>query len=141
MASTKEYREANREKINAYWTKYREANREKINAAEKLRREANPKRVRSYSEATREKINTTQKKYREANREKINARSKAWREANPERFNDLRNEWNKLHIDRVTKSKVKSELKRQLGFLPADDLINSLAMLRKIKATIKELSK
>jgi len=97
--------------------------------------------TKEYLEANREKINAYWTKYREANREKINARSKAWREANPERFNDSRNEWNKLHIDRVTKSKVKSELKRQLGFLPADDLINSLAMLRKVKATIKELSK
>lgn len=82
----KEYREANRDKITAYyaanWDKkaeyrseYNAANRERINAKQAV-----------YNEANREQINAKQAVYNAANREQIKARRAEWRAANREQL-------------------------------------------------------
>lgn len=83
----KEYREANRDKITAYYaanrdkkaayrSEYNAANREQLNAKQAV-----------YNEANREQINARQNVYYTANREQINARRAEWRAANREQIN------------------------------------------------------
>lgn len=68
----KEYREANRDKITAYYA----ANRDKKAAYRS-----------EYNAANREQLNAKQKVYNAANREQINARRAEWRAANREQIN------------------------------------------------------
>ena len=72
-ARSKQYHEANKDKIR----KYREANKDKINA-----------RTRAfYASEGGKKIKEYNKKYREENREKFRASSSKWQKANPNKKN------------------------------------------------------
>jgi len=103
-AYQKAYREANKEKIKAYYQAnqerilthkkaYREANKEKISlqrkASDRAYREANKEKIslhkKAYYQANKEKINATAKVYREVNKEKIRADNKAWYQKNREK--------------------------------------------------------
>jgi len=76
----KVYKEANKDKLNAYardYNKaYREANKEEVKAKQKV-----------YYEANKDKLNANNKAYIEANKDKVKAKQKAYREANKDKRN------------------------------------------------------
>jgi|UniRef100_A0A6C0AHJ2 ketosteroid isomerase-like protein len=69
-----EYREANRDKINARGKEWREANRDKNLERHSKFYEEHKEDWKTYYQANRERILSQRKTYREANKEEINAR-------------------------------------------------------------------
>ncbi len=67
---------------------YRAANREKINASSKAWSEANP-----------DKVIAIKKKYRDANQDKIRAAAKAYRDLNHDKCIEINRKWRKEHPD------------------------------------------
>jgi len=82
----KEWRQDNKEELDAKKKAYREANKATINARHKVWREANKEelvvRNKVYNKANKEAISARKKVYNKANKEAISARMKAYREWN-----------------------------------------------------------
>lgn len=89
---SKDYYEANKEKIAEYQKSYREANGEKIAEGRKAWYEANKEKVleyhKSYRKSNKGKYAAKNKAYREANKGKIAKRQKAFRYANRDYIHD-----------------------------------------------------
>ena len=85
-------KEAARAYQKAYSKDYREANKEKIAAKKKAWYEANKEKIavrkKAYYQANREEIIAYQKDYYQANKEKFTVRKKVWRKANKEKINE-----------------------------------------------------
>jgi hypothetical protein len=108
LRTTKEYYEANKNKIK----EYREANKDKM----KEYREANKDKIalkkKEYNEVNKDEINEKQKKYNEANKEKIALKKKEYREANKEKIKEYREankdkmkEYREANKDKIKKLK------------------------------------
>lgn len=97
-----EYREANREKVNAGTASWRERNREKSRAASARWAANNPERVKRNMAA-----------YREANKEHIKQKQKSWREANADHIRDVDRARRKArpHIHRAKKQRRRAAQK------------------------------
>ena len=87
---TKQYYEANKERIAERLKRHYEANKEKIAEYKKQYREANKEKIaeyhKQYREANKEKLAERHKQYREANKEKLAERKKQYYGANKEKY-------------------------------------------------------
>ena len=81
IENKRKYREANRDKIRASSKEYTEANKERI----KQYTEANKERIKQYTEANKERIKTKKQEYLETNKDKIAEKAKKWYELNKEK--------------------------------------------------------
>lgn len=84
----------NSEKIKAYSRQYREANREKVKESEEIRRIKNKERIkesqRAYRERNKEKIREKRLARYEENKERERQRVARYRSENPEKITDYR---------------------------------------------------
>jgi len=103
----KAYREANKEKRNAYNKAYRESNKEKLAKRDKAYRESNKekiaKRDKAYYEANKEKLAKKKKAYYEANKDKFLERSQAYYEANKEKRNAYNKAYRESNKEKIAK--------------------------------------
>ena len=97
-AYNKDYCEANKEKLKAYY----EVNKEKIKATKKAWFEANKEKIKAYREVNKEKSKATKKAWDEANKEKVKAynednkeKRKAYYEVNKEKMKVYRSLYQK----------------------------------------------
>ena len=119
------YYEANKEEIAAYQKAYRETNKERIAANNKAYYEANKEKIAAYYEANKEKkwayhkayyeANKEKKAaYYEANKEKIVAHRKAHNEANKEKIVAHRKAYREANREKIASLKARHRaLKRK----------------------------
>ena len=97
-ACVKAWKEANKDKVDAWNSAYRRNNKEKISQSNKAWRVSNKEKI-----AEKQKIKN--KAWREANPEKVKAANKAWREANPEKAKAAQKSWREANRDYRNESK------------------------------------
>ena len=90
----REYREQNREQINAKHREYNEQNREQIDA-----------KLREYYEQNKEQINAKHREYREQNKEQINAKHREYYEQNKEQIDAQKREYREQHREKINAQK------------------------------------
>ena len=118
----KEYRQANKEKLNEYFKEYYQSNKEKVGEINKKYHQANKEKIseykKEYYQSNREKISEINKKYRQANKEKISEYRKKYLQANKEKIAEKRKEYRQA-------SRIKSFGQKKIG-----RLINSGKLIR-----------
>lgn len=118
-ATTKKWKQNNREKCRAYERKWTQNNREK---------------VKKWRQNNREKINATNKKYRESNREKVRASDRKYRENNREKINARYRE--RYHTD--PQFKLLSNL-RSLTYQALKGIMKSASTITLLGCSVRHL--
>ena len=115
----KQYREANKEKITKYSKQYYEANKEKEKEQSKQYYKANKEKVgkrgKQYRKANKEKIKEKNERYYKANKEKVGKRIKQYCEANKEKITERNKRYHKANKEKINKY-YKERRKRDIKF-------------------------
>ena len=101
----KQYRQANKIKINMRVKKWRESNKEKISVQRKKHRQANKVkinvRVKKYRRDNKEELSIKRKKYRQINKEKIIIQQREYQQINKEKISARHKKYRKDNPDKV----------------------------------------
>lgn len=124
----KEYRQANKEKINQkskeyyqsnkeYRKEYHQTNKEKIREYQKQYHQANKEKrkeyIKQYNQSNKEKIKEYIKEYRKANKEKIKEYKKEHYQSNKDNIREKRKEYQRERIKTDSLFKMKRNLRKR----------------------------
>lgn len=109
--SSKEYYQANKEKIKEQRKEYYQANKEKIKEKIKEYQQANKEKIKEYKLKNKDKVLEYHKKYREENKDKRRESEKEYYQENKEKIKDRIKEYRKDNKETIKKWREKNREK------------------------------